>query len=301
MSKQAVHQSRKRQLKFDLELMDLVQQADIIRNDHPGCGVEKLYRTLKPQFMGRDKFCEVFMELGYRVKRIQNYVRTTIPSHINYPNLIEGMMVTKPFQVLQSDITYFDLNGKFYYIVFLIDVYTREIIGYHVGENMRAECNVKALKMALKQISPEQCKTMIHHSDRGSQYGSKIYRKILKDAGTSISLGLIAQDNAFAERINGTIKNEYLKRWHIRDFKDLKRSIKKAVNHYNQKRLHLAFKNEYSPLGFKKTLVNLDIQKRPKVIIYAEGNYKTKVASSHLGFNPKKEPQAHNCPIGNYD
>lgn len=297
VSKQIVYQSRERQELFDIELNDLVGQVDIIRQDHPGCGLEKLYKTLQPETMGRDKFCEIFMELGYRVRKIKNYTRTTIPFWFNYPNLIQGMAVTIPFHVLQTDITYFDIDGKFYYLVFIIDVYTREVLGYNVGDNMRVECNVRALKMALSKIPKSSLKTMIHHSDRGSQYGSKEYIKILKDNQIEISMGMIAQDNAFAERVNGTIKNEYLKLWNIPDLKTLKKKTRQAVDHYNEKRLHQAFKNEYSPMEFKKSLLNLKTQERPMVIIYAEGNYKVKVASSHLDFNPKKEPQAHNCPM----
>jgi hypothetical protein len=279
-----------------MELMDLVAQVDIIRVDHPGCGIEKMYHTLKPKYMGRDKFCEVFMDLGYRIRIIKNYRRTTIPVHLNYPNLIEGMMVTKPYQVLQSDITYFDMNGIFYYLVFVLDVYTRQILGYNVSRNMRKESNVKALKMALKLTKPLGKNTMIHHSDRGSQYGSKMYVNLLKDAGINVSMGLIAQDNAYAERINGTIKNEYLKLWHINSFNTLRAKTKKAVEHYNNKRLHDSLKG-ITPNEFRNNLLNLETQKRPKVIIYAEGNYKVKVASSHHDFNPEKEPQAHNCPI----
>ena len=137
VSKQAVYQSRERQRRFDMELNDLAGQVDIIREDHPGCGLEKLYKTLKPKTMGRDKFCEIFLELGYRVRKIKNYTRTTIPFWYNYPNFIEVMAVTKPFQVLQTDITYFDVNSEFYYLVFIMDVYTREMLGYNVGENMR--------------------------------------------------------------------------------------------------------------------------------------------------------------------
>ncbi|MBZ9788395.1 DDE-type integrase/transposase/recombinase [Psychroflexus sp. CAK57W] len=169
--------------------MDLVSQVDIIREEHPGCGVEKLYRTLKPECMGRDKFCEIFIDLGYRVRRIKNYIRTTTPTHLNYPNLIEGMIVTEPYQVLQSDITYFDIDGKFYYLVFIIDVYTREIIGYNVSKNMRKQSNIKALRMALKQIKSSEPETMIHHSDRGSQYGSEAYKDLLGNAGKEVSMG----------------------------------------------------------------------------------------------------------------
>jgi transposase InsO family protein len=236
------------------------------------------------------------MDLGYRIRRIKNYRRTTIPTHLDYPNLIEGMIVSRPHQVLQSDITYFDIDNTFYYLVFIIDVYTREILGYNVSNNMRKQSNIKALKMALKQIRPSDAKRMIHHSDRGSQYGSKAYVKLLSDSEIAVSMGLIAQDNAFAERINGTIKNEYLKLWSINNFQALKIKTKKAVEHYNNKRKHSSLQDK-TPEEFKKYLLDLSTQKRPTVIIYADGNYKVKVALSHQDFNPKKEPQAHNCPI----
>lgn len=297
ISKQAVHQSRKRQKRFDMELNELVTHVNSIRADHPGCGVEKMYRTLKPQTMGRDKFCEIFMDLGYRVRKIKNYTRTTIPAWFEYPNLIEGMEVMAPHRVVQSDITYFEINEKFYYIVFIIDVYTREILGYNVGDNMRAESNVKALQMALKKVPAADRKNMVHHSDRGAQYGSKEYIKLLKQNGIKISMGERAQDNAYAERINGTIKNEYLKLWHIPNLKKLKLKTKRAVDNYNNIRSHSALENRYAPKEFKKNLLSLGNQKRPKVIIYAEGNYKVKVASSHLDFKSEKEPKAHNCPI----
>lgn len=297
ITKQAVHQARKRQELFDMELNDLVCQADIIREIHPGCGVEKLYKILKPQTMGRDKFCELFMELGYRVRSIKNYAKTTIPGWYHYPNLIEGMAVKAPFKVLQSDITYFDIAGTFYYLVFIIDVYTREILGYHVGDNMRTECNIKALKMVLRKIPMSHLDEMIHHSDRGSQYSSKEYVSLLRDNGVQVSMGEKAQDNAYVERINGTIKNEYLRHWHIPDFKTLRRKTREAVNHYNKDRLHLAFHNEYSPLGFKNHILTLNDQEKPTVIIYADGNYKVEEASSLFDFRPRREPQAPICPM----
>ncbi len=297
ISKQAVNQARKRQDCFDAELNELVCQADLIREEHPGCGVEKLYKTLKPRTMGRDKFCEIFMELGYRVRTIKNYTRTTVPAWFDYPNLIEGMTVSKPCQVLQSDITYFDLNGRFYYLIFILDVYTREILGYNVSDNMRAESNLKAFKMALKKMGNSRPSQMIHHSDRGTQYGCKEYVKLLRENGISVSMGAIAQDNAFAERVNGTIKNEYLKRWYIDDFKTLKQKTTKAVNHYNKKRLHLAFNNEYSPERFKGTLVDLENQTRPWMIIYSDGNQEARMESDFMVFNPRKEPLTLNCPV----
>lgn len=297
ISKQAVSQSRKRQKRFDLELIELVKQVDLIREEHPGCGVEKMYRTLKPDYIGRDKFCEIFMGLGYGIRKVKNYRKTTVPAYLNYPNLIEGMLVVEPYRVIQSDITYFELGDRFYYIVFIMDIYTKEILGYNVCDNLRKEANLKALKMALKQVSTNQRKNMVHHSDRGSQYASNEYTKTLKNDGILISMGLKAQDNAYAERVNGTIKNEYLNLWQINDFKMLKKKLNQAVKHYNEKRVHNHLINDLSPIKFKESLLYLSPQERPKVIIYADGNYKVNVASSHIDFTPREKPLAHNCPI----
>lgn len=163
ISKQAVHQYAKRQAVFDKKVMGLVMEADQLREDHPGCGVEKMYDTLRPDFMGRDRFVETFMELGYRLKRRKNFKRTTFSSHVSYPNLIKGMKVNAPSVIWQSDITYIRVGEKFYYAVFIIDVYTKKIVGHQVSDHMRASANVKALQMALKSNGAPR----IHHSDRG--------------------------------------------------------------------------------------------------------------------------------------
>jgi len=296
VSKQAVQQSRKRQAAFDLELAELVVLADQLKEEHPGCGVEKMYRALKPNWMGRDKFCEVFLELGYGVKRVRNYHRTTYSGDLYYPNLIEGMSVIRPFQVIQSDITYFSLDQEHYYLVFIIDVYTRLIVGYAVSDHMRTEANIGALKMAF-QLMNCQPWNVIHHSDRGSQYSSHAYTKLLNEQKIHVSMGLVAWENPYAERINGIIKNEYLKRWVIRDFKDLKRKVAKAVNHYNEKRLHRAFKMDYTPMEFYKKLIDLPTQERPTVNIYTEGRPNFLGASSPFEVYPREEPLAHSCPM----
>jgi transposase InsO family protein len=250
ISKQAVHQQQKRQAIFDNKFSDLLLEVDELRAQHPGCGVEKLYYTLKPDFIGRDRFVEVLMELGYRVRRMKNYHRTTIPVSHKYPNLIEGMVIKSKNTVWQSDITYYEINGKFYYLVFIIDVYTRQIVGYAVSDHLRAEANLRALKMAIKVHGAPK----IHHSDRGSQYVAKCYTQLLEDNEVAISMGLQAQDNAYAERINGTIKNDFLKHWKIDSFDELKRKVKKAVNHYNDKRIHDSLPARMSPNEYERSV-----------------------------------------------
>lgn len=234
ISKQAVHQYEKRQAVFDEKVSQLVIEVDELRDDHPGCGVEKMYHTLEPDFIGRDRFIELLMDLGYRLKRKRNYRRTTYSSKINFPNLIKGMTISAPSVIWQSDITYIEVGGRFYYAVFILDVYTRKIVGYKVSDHMRATANLKALQMALKRHPAP----MIHHSDRGSQYTYGQYLALLKRNNCSISMGLIAQDNAYAERIHRTIKEEYLNHWNPKTFSQLKQQVKRAVNNYNSKRIH---------------------------------------------------------------
>lgn len=296
VSKQAVQQAKLRQDRFDRELAELVILADQLKEEHPGCGVEKMYYTLNPNWMGRDQFCEIFLGLGYGVKRVRNYHRTTYGGRCHYPNLIEGISVTRPFQVIQSDITYFHLNGEHYYLVFIIDVYTRLLVGYSVNDHMRTKGNLEAMTMALKQLDFLPW-GLIHHSDRGSQYSSGEYTRLLKTNCIHISMGKVAWENAYAERINGIIKNEYLKRWKIKDINELKRKVKKAVNNYNTKRLHRAFDMKYTPMGFYQKILDLPAQERPTVNVYTEGKKNYSGASSPQVVCPREEPLAHICPM----
>ncbi len=250
ISKQAVHQYAKRQAIFDKKVADLVIEADQLREAHPGCGVEKMYDTLRPDFIGRDRFLEIFMELGYRLKRKKNYRRTTFSSNVFYPNLIKGMEVNAPSVIWQSDITYIRVGETFYYAVFIIDVYTKKIVGYHVSDHMRASANIKALQMALKSNKAPQ----IHHSDRGSQYIYSQYIDLLKSKACEISMAKTAQDNAYAERINRTIKNDYIELWKPKSFGQLKRMVKKAVTQYNNVRPHNNI-GKMSPKEFEKKLL----------------------------------------------
>lgn len=263
ISKQAVTQYAKRQALFDNQIQELIVEADILKQGHPGCGVEKMYDTLKPEFIGRDRFISTFMDLGYRVKRQKNYRRTTYSGSLYYPNLIKGLEINEPSAIWQTDITYIRLKDKFYYAVFIIDVYTKNIVGYSISNHMRVEANISALKMAFKKHKPPE----IHHSDRGSQYTSKVYLSLLRENSCEISMGLIAQDNAYAERINRTIKEEYLSYWRAENFQQLKNQVKKAVSNYNMKRNHRHLP-KMNPIVFEKYWKTLKEEDKPKITIF---------------------------------
>lgn len=247
----------------------VIGQVDARRVEHPGEGLEKLYWQIEPEGMGRDKFCKIFMQLGYGVVRRNNPVRTTIPAHKVFNNLIEGRLVSGPNQVWQSDITYIKVAGRFYYLTFIIDVYTRRIVGYAVSEDLRAEANIKALKMALDEVCSEDLKGCVHHSDRGSQYTDGQYLKMLRAHHMSISMGGRAQDNAFAERVNGVIKNEYLIPRSLSSLRQLTYYSKKAVNDYNTKRHHGSL-GRCSPVDYEAAWRKLPTHKQRVEVIRSE-------------------------------
>lgn len=248
--------------------MELIAQATALRQQHPGCGVEKMYYALRPSFIGRDRFVETMMEAGFRLKSSRSWRRTTYAGKIRYPNLIKGKLVTGPWVVWQSDITYFEVGMRFYYAVFIIDVYSKKIVGYKVSCSMHATANVGALAMALKDCpAPE-----IHHSDRGSQYSSQAYVSKLKGQKVKISMGLQAQDNAYAERVNRTIKEEYLDHWQPKTYEQLGRQIKKAVEHYNLKRPHNHL-NKMTPAYFEKQYLTNPTFIKPVITIFDDNNH----------------------------
>lgn len=263
VSKQAVNQYSKRQSLFDKNVQNLILEAEELRAEHPGCGVEKMYNTLKPNFIGRDRFVDLFMDLGFRIKRKKNYRRTTYASSMYYPNLIKGMILNGPSMIWQSDITYIEVGERFYYAVFIIDVYTKKIVGYQVSNHMRATANIKALTEALKSNKAP----LIHHSDRGSQYICKDYNSLLKMNNSKISMALCGQDNAYAERINRTIKEEYLDYWKPKTFEQLKQYVSKAVNHYNNKRPHNNI-DKLSPIEFENRWFNNPLFSKPILTIF---------------------------------
>jgi len=237
-----------------------------------------MYWTIEPQGMGRDKFCRIFRQLGYGIRRTRNPVRTTIPAHKVFDNLIEGRLIDGPNQVWQSDITYFRVGPRHYYLTFIIDVYTRRIVGYAVSDSLRAEANARALKMALELYKEEDLEGLIHHSDRGSQYTDSGYLRMLRSRGMVVSMGRKAQDNAYAERVNGVIKNEYLAYRTMSGFRSLKKYTRQAVHDYNTRRHHGSL-GRMCPVDYESMWETLDVNERKKQVILSEKTPKYPEAS----------------------
>lgn len=302
ISKQAVHRYAQRKAAHLAALAGLRLVVDAYLEDHGGCGLEKLYWTLQPEFMGRDRFIDQLQAWGYGYKPKRRPHRTTYSGIFAYHNLIEGLLVTDIDQVWQTDITYILAKDRYYYAIFIIDLYSKRIVGHQVSDHMYTTANLKALKKSFKVREATSFDLLIHHSDRGSQYGAKRYTEALTKAGINISMGKSAQENAYAERINGTIKNEYLQFKSLASFKDVNREVNKAVKHYNYTRIHNHLPKRFSPVQFENYLKQQTPQERPFMIIHAydRPNYK-KVKSNKLTTFDTREmnPAPYTCPLIN--
>lgn len=269
ITRQAVWEHFKREQAQLAMIRRLIGRVDERRREHPGEGLQKLYWQIEPNGMGRDKFCRIFGQLGYGVRRLKNRMRTTIPAHKIFANLIEGRLVDAPNQVWQSDITYIKIGEQFYYLTFIIDVYTRRVVGYAVSKSLRAEANLQALQMALAAYCEQQLDGLVHHSDRGSQYTDGRYLRLLRSHGIRVSMGGKATDNAFAERINGVIKNEYLIPRALSSYRQLKYYSRQAVTDYNTKRHHGAL-GRCSPAEYEQACRQLPKDRRKVEVIRSE-------------------------------
>lgn len=251
----------------DLEYL-VVGQMLQLRELHPGMGLRSMYEVLKPQGLGRDAFVSIGIRYGFRLVVYKNPVKTTFSSpYSRYKNLLVDVKLDNVGQLWTSDITYFNVGDKVYYIVMIMDVYSRKIVGYTVADNMRAENNCEALKMAFTVRKQTVFSELIHHSDRGGQYISNDYVAMLNQAQIKISMCNEVHENAHIERVNGTIKNQYLRYRNIIDFEDLKAQLKRAIDAYNDSKPHAALQG-MSPNVFECFIKELKDEKRPKLSIW---------------------------------
>jgi len=197
--------------------------------------------------IGRDKLYNILAVNGLLLKRKKRSVRTTFSNHRfrKYPNLIVGLPINNPNQVWVSDITYWRFNEGFLYLFFITDAYSRKIVGYNIADNMMTINNIKALKSALqKVISPFEC--LIHHSDRGLQYCSFKYTRLLQANNIKISMTQSGDplENPLAERINGIIKLEYLDHYKVKNLSEAKKLLSNVIDRYNKERPHMSCLNK---------------------------------------------------------
>ena len=201
--------------------------------------------------MGRDRFERFCFEQGFKVLRKRCYRRTTNSLGVTrFDNRLIGLELTGINQVWVSDITYYRIGERFYYLTFILDLYSRVIAGFSVSQDLSTlTTTIPALRMAFR------CRKikagLIIHSDGGGQYYCKEWLDLTKRAGMVNSMCESPYENPNAERINGIIKNDYLMGYGPENFLSLKAMTGKAVEKYNREKPHGSLGN-LSPNDFER-------------------------------------------------
>jgi len=194
-------------------------------------GADKVWRQLARDGMtvARCTVERLMRRHGLRGVRRGKVVRTTLsnakaPCPLDRVNRV--FKADRPNQLWVSDFTYVSTWQGWLYVAFVIDVFARRIVGWRVSNSMQTDFVLDALEQALYARQPERDSSLIHHSDRGSQYVSIRYSERLAQAGIEPSVGSTGDsyDNALAETINGLYKAELIHRrapWKTREAVEL--------------------------------------------------------------------------------
>ena len=218
-------------------------------NTFPGAdhyGYRRMVHAARLQGLtvGRNRVHRLMREHDIRAHYKRKYKTTTDSRHALpiAPNLLDRQFnVSAPNQVWVRDITYIPTQEGWLYLATTIDLFSRKVVGWAMDQRMKKGLVIRALHMALNHRRPTSSQPLMHHSDRGSQYASKLFQKLLKanDIKCSMSRQGNCWDNAVAESFFHTLKEElvYQQRYKTRD--DARQSIFEYIEvFYNQQRLH---------------------------------------------------------------
>ena len=240
----------------------------------PRIGTRKLYYLLKDEFtkegikVGRDKLFKMLKEQNMLIKKKRSYIQTTNSRHWmkKHPNMLKDEKSAKYDQIWVSDITYIRTEEGFCFLAMITEARTRKIVGYDVSRSLSNDGVIRALKQALK--SRNKTLKTVHHSDRGFQYCSKEYVSLLIEAGIEISMTENSDpyENALAERMNRTIKEEFLLAEKFKNMDIVSAIIRESVRLYNEKRPHLSLGMNTPEMEYAKRITSVGLRP-PEVIL----------------------------------
>jgi putative transposase len=229
-------------LKEDIVLQHVMD----IRKVLPRVGTIKLHHMISPLLaehnisLGRDYLFDLMREHGLYIRRRKRRVITTDSRHWmhKYPNQVKDLVVTRPEQLWVSDITYIRMTSGWAYLSLITDAYSHRVMGYCLRKDLAAQGCIEALDMALKNRMYNE--RLIHHSDRGSQYCSADYVKLLTQNNVAISMTQNGDpyENALAERMNGILKSEFDLYTSQQTLAETQQRIAESIRAYNEIRPH---------------------------------------------------------------
>jgi transposase InsO family protein len=250
----------------DVTLRDLIQQIVL---ENRGYGYRRVSAELRHRGVvaNRKRVLRLMREDNLLAVRKQRFVFTTDSRHgyAVYANLAARLQLTGINQLWVADITYVRLRETFLYLAILMDAYSRRVVGWELGKDLRAELALSALNRALadRQVEPG----IVHHSDRGVQYCSQTYVERLQAYGFAISMSRAGNpyDNAKAESFMKTLKSEEVYLHQYRDQDEARASMQRFIEEvYNGKRLHSSL-GYLSPASFEEQHRNPGVDGEPAI------------------------------------
>jgi transposase InsO family protein len=246
--------SAKARARYDHELQDAIQRICL---RHKYYGYRRVTAALRRQgfIANAKKVLRLMREDNLLAQRKRPFFvpRADAPEAIEIvPNLVRGLVPSAPDQLWVADITYVHLAKSFVYLAIILDVFSRKVVGWALEDSLNASLVVAALDQALTERNPPKG-SLIHHSDRGIQYASMIYRRRLADHDIAVSMSRPGNpfDNAKAESFMKTLKAEEINARSFQNIAEARTRIDHFITDiYNTERLHSALGYQ-SPLEFE--------------------------------------------------
>ncbi len=201
--------------------------------------VRKLMKILK---------LKVTQRIAYKVTTKRNHNDDVADNLLN-----QNFNPVAPNQVWAGDITYLKTGEGWMYLAIVMDLYSRRIAGWSISKRMTTDLICKAMVMAYNIRQPPF--GLVFHSDRGSQYTSKRYRKLLSHYGIRASMGDVGAcwDNAVVERFFGSLKHDWIFKIAQPTREHMKKDVAVYMRYYNLERLHSA-NGDQSPINYENSL-----------------------------------------------